>query len=95
MCKDKSCCGAQGKGQEEKAIVSVTGKNHSGIVAKLSAVIAEDSGNFLDIQQTIVNEYFTMVIVVDISGLNCDFSVFKEHLLTAAKGNKSRHKGCS
>lgn len=69
----------------EKAVVSVTGKNRPGIVAKLTDVIAQDGGNLLDIQQTIVNEFFTMVLVVDISTLKGDFAAFRKKVLDASK----------
>lgn len=51
-----------------KAIITVTGKDHKGIVAAVSAKIAEVGVNILDISQTLMDEYFTMILL-------CDFSV--------------------
>lgn len=48
-----------------KAIVTVTGKDHKGIVAAVSAKIAEVDANILDISQTIMEEYFTMILLCD------------------------------
>jgi ACT domain-containing protein len=51
----------------ERVVVTANGRNHTGIVAKLSACIDEYNGDIQDISQTIVNDYFTMIFVVDIS----------------------------
>lgn len=51
-----------------KAIITVTGKDHKGIVARVSAGLAEMDVNILDISQTLMEEYFTMILL-------CDFSV--------------------
>ncbi len=72
-------------GKKEKAVISVTGRNRTGVVAKMADTIAKESGDILDIQQTIVNEFFTMVIVVDITGLKNDFSQFRKKILDVAK----------
>ena len=51
----------------ERIVVTATGPNRAGIVARLSAVIDEFCGDIRDISQTIVAGYFTMLFVVDIS----------------------------
>ena len=71
--------------KEEKAIISVMGRNVPGIVAKLTETIAKENGNLLDIQQTIVSGFFTMVLVVDISGLRVDFAQFRKKILDSSK----------
>ena len=50
-----------------KAIITVTGKDNVGIIAKVSAVLADRDANILDISQTIVQGYFNMMMVVDTS----------------------------
>lgn len=50
-----------------KAIITVTGKDHRGIVASVSTKLSEMQVNILDISQTLMEEYFTMI-------LWCDFS---------------------
>jgi ACT domain-containing protein len=52
----------------ERIVVTATGPNRPGIVARLAAVIDEFAGDIRDISQTIVAGYFTMLFVVDISG---------------------------
>lgn len=50
-----------------KAIITVTGKDHKGIVAAVSTKLAEVDVNILDISQTLMEEYFTMILLVDFS----------------------------
>lgn len=49
-----------------KAIVSVIGKDKSGIIAKVSAALAEREVNIEDISQTIVQGNFTMIMVCEL-----------------------------
>ena len=49
-----------------KAIVSVIGKDKSGIIAKVSAALAENGVNIEDISQTIVQGNFTMIMVCEL-----------------------------
>lgn len=50
-----------------KAIITVTGKDHTGIVATVSTRLAEMNINILDISQTLMEEYFTMIVLGDFS----------------------------
>ena len=50
-----------------KAIVTVIGKDRVGITAAVCSLLAQHSINILDINQTILQEYFTMVMLVDTS----------------------------
>lgn len=50
-----------------KAIVTVIGKDQVGITAAVCALLAQHNINILDINQTILQEYFTMVMLVDLS----------------------------
>ena len=56
-----------------KAIVTVIGKDQVGITAAVCAVLAQHNINILDINQTILQEYFTMVMLVDLSA--CELSI--------------------
>ncbi len=51
-----------------RAVVTVTGKDNKGIIAKVSAFLSEKNANIEDISQTILGEYFAMIMLVDISG---------------------------
>ncbi|MCS6912406.1 MAG: ACT domain-containing protein [Myxococcales bacterium] len=63
-----------------RAIITTTGRNAPGIVARLTTEIARLGGDILDISQTLVAEYFTMILVVDTAALSCDFAAFKAHI---------------
>ena len=51
-----------------KAIVTVIGKDQVGIIAAVCIKLAEYNVNVLDISQTIMQGYFTMMMAVDVSG---------------------------
>ena len=51
-----------------KAIVTVVGKDRVGIIAAVCVKLAEYNINILDITQTVLQDYFTMMMVVDVSG---------------------------
>ena len=53
-----------------RAIITVVGKDKSGIIAKVSTTLAENNVNIEDISQTIVSGNFTMIMVCDLSGSN-------------------------
>ena len=57
-----------------KAVVSVTGCDAVGIIAKVSSVCAEFDVNIVDISQTVLQEYFSMIMVVEISRINAGFN---------------------
>jgi ACT domain-containing protein len=63
-----------------RAVVTTTGKNQRGIVAKIAQAIADSGGDIVDISQTLVSDYFTMIIVVDASALTVSFADFKSGL---------------
>lgn len=54
-----------------KAIITVLGKDNVGIVASVAARLAEKCVNILEISQTIIGGYFDMLMIVDISKMNC------------------------
>ena len=51
-----------------KAIVTVVGKDRVGIIASVCVKLAEYNVNVLDISQTVMQGYFTMMMAVDVSG---------------------------
>ena len=70
-------------GAGPRAVITTTGKNQRGIVAKIAQAIAEAGGDIVDIAQTLVSDYFTMIIVVDTAGLEVSFADFKARLTRA------------
>ncbi len=57
----------------DKAIITVVGKDTVGIIAKVCTYLAEQGINVLDISQTIVQGFFTMMMIVDMSGARKPF----------------------
>ncbi|MBQ9762381.1 MAG: ACT domain-containing protein [Oscillospiraceae bacterium] len=53
-----------------KAVVTVVGKDRVGIIANVCLELAKYQINVLDISQTVMQGYFTMMMVVDVSGCN-------------------------
>ena len=56
-----------------KAIITVVGKDTVGIIARVCTYLAENQVNILDISQTIVQEYFNMMMIVDVNGAEKPF----------------------
>ncbi len=68
-----------------KAVVTVIGKDKVGIIAMASAECAKHGANIEDISQTVLNEYFTMIMLVSIESLTVDFSEFAEAMVKAGQ----------
>ncbi len=54
-----------------KAVVTVIGKDMVGILAKVADSCAEKNANVLEMTQSILDGYFCMVMIIDISNLSC------------------------
>lgn len=57
-----------------RAVVTVTGKDKKGIIAKVSSFLAEHNVNIEDISQTILGEYFAMIMLTDVSEADADIA---------------------
>ena len=64
----------------KKALVSVTGVDRPGIIAKVSTALYEMNVNVLEISQTILDGYFTMLMIVDMTEASVSFSEVAEKL---------------
>lgn len=63
-----------------KAVITVTGKDSVGIIADVSGVCAKYGANILDITQTVMSDYFAMIMLASIDELKVDFSEFADTL---------------
>lgn len=63
-----------------KAIISVIGLDQIGIIAEVSTVLAEEQVNILDISQTILNDYFTMTMLINLDSVNISLEELKSKL---------------
>ena len=69
-----------------KAIITVIGKDKSGIIAAVCTLLAERKINILDISQTVMEGFFTMTMLVDLTESTEDFSKVSDAL--NAKGEE-------
>jgi len=63
-----------------KAVITVIGKDKTGIIYGVTSVLAENEVNIMDINQTIMQDFFTMVMLVDLKGMKGDFEQLKKKL---------------
>ena len=68
-----------------RTIITVVGKDTVGIIAKVCTYLAENSINTLDISQTIVQEYFNMMMIVDMSKMTKSFEEVADELANVGK----------
>ena len=64
----------------KKTIITVIGKDTVGIIAKVCTYLAENDVNILDISQTIVQDYFNMMMIVDMNASAKEFEVLSKEL---------------
>ncbi len=70
-----------------KAVISVTGKDTVGIIAKVSNICAEYGANISDITQSVLKDYFAMIMIAEIDKLSIPFSEFVDKLESLGKQN--------
>ena len=63
-----------------RVVVTVVGKDRKGIIAAVSGALADWEVNILDISQTILQEFFTMIMIVDMTYATVNFSELREKL---------------
>ncbi len=64
----------------DKIIITVVGKDTVGIIAKTCTYLADNNCNILDISQTIVQDFFNMMMIVDMSGSLVNFGKLQSDL---------------
>ena len=69
-----------------KAVITVTGKDTVGIIAEVAGLCAKYGANITDITQSVLSDYFAMIMLTDIRSLNVGFAEFADEL--AALGKK-------
>ena len=57
----------------KRAVITVVGKDTVGIITKVCTYLANENVNILDISQTILKEFFNMIMIVDMSNAGNDF----------------------
>ena len=64
----------------KKTVITVVGKDTVGIIAKVCTYLADNNVNILDISQTIVQDYFNMMMIVDANGSKKKFGELADEL---------------
>jgi ACT domain-containing protein len=72
--------------KSNRIIVTVIGVDTVGIIAQVSAVLAGANANIVDISQTTLREFFTMIMMADLEKATVPFDVLKRSL--SAKGEE-------
>ena len=57
-----------------RAVVTVIGKDNVGILHKVSGICADMGANVIEVTQSVLQDMFAMIMLVDITALECDFS---------------------
>ena len=65
-----------------KAVITVIGKVMVGILAKVSTACADANANVVEVTQSVLDKYFAMIMLVDISKLNCSLEELKNSIET-------------
>ena len=68
------------------AIITVVGKDGKGIIATVSAKCAEVGANIVEISQSVLKDYFAMIMLIDISELNMPFTDFVDDMKMLGDG---------
>ena len=67
-----------------KAVITVLGKDRTGIIAAVSGLLYREGVNILDISQTILSGMFTMIMLVEV-GENSQYDLVREKLMSMAE----------
>ncbi len=68
-----------------KAVITVTGKDSVGIIATVSTECAKVGANILDISQSVLSDYFAMIMLADIDTLTLPFADFVDKMNEVGK----------
>ena len=63
-----------------KAVITVIGKDAVGILAKVSTICAETNANVIEVTQSVLQDMFAMIMLVDITKMTYDFVVLQDKL---------------
>lgn len=66
-----------------KAVITVIGKDRVGILAKVAEAVAKEGANIMDVDQTVMDTYFTMTMLVSLAEENPDFDRLQESVVAS------------
>ena len=71
-----------------RAVITVIGKDIVGILASVSGSCAKANANVTEVTQSVLQEFFAMIMLVDITHMNCDISELRQELQNNNMGMK-------
>lgn len=71
-----------------RAVITVIGRDMVGILAKVSTTCAEANANVIEVTQSVLQEFFAMVMLIDIEKMNCDLGELQDRLKSNVPGMK-------
>jgi len=63
-----------------RAVITVIGKDMVGILAKVSTTCADANANIIEVTQSVLQEFFAMVMLIDMEKMNCELDELRERL---------------
>ncbi|MBQ9940300.1 MAG: ACT domain-containing protein [Clostridia bacterium] len=70
-----------------QAVITVTGKDSVGIIAKVSQKCVDYNVNIIDISQSVLKDYFAMIMLVEIDKLSIPFTNFVDEMSNIGQTN--------
>ena len=67
-----------------RIIVTVVGQDRTGIIAQTAGVLAEANANIIDISQTLLGEFFVMILIADLARASVSLEELKSRLAAKA-----------
>jgi ACT domain-containing protein len=71
-----------------RAVITVIGRDMVGILAKVSTTCAEANANVIEVTQSVLQEFFAMVMLIDIEKMNCELPELQQRLKNNVSGMK-------
>ena len=68
------------------AVITVTGKDTVGVLAKVSGECADVGANIIDVSQTVMQGLFAMIMMVEIDNIYCDFTAMVDRMEALGAG---------
>lgn len=66
-----------------KAVITVIGKDAVGILAKTSSACAKRNANVSEVNQSVLDGYFCMIMIIDIDEITCELQTLEQDIKTA------------
>lgn len=63
-----------------RAVISVVGKDKVGILARVSNICAEVNANVTEVTQSVLQEFFVMMMIIDVAEMTCELSELRQKL---------------